>query len=97
MSEQQQKTIEDDEDLMLPEDTLAILQAFLAEKAEREKLAESDPAASLVDSNGEKPTFHLFEENWVIILKSKTIYIVCRNIFENQICIPLAIKSVLVQ
>lgn len=56
---------EDDEDLALPADTLAILQSFLADKAQREKLIESDAPAALVDPDGVKPTFDAFEENWV--------------------------------
>lgn len=45
------KNMEDDEDLNLPADTLAILNEFLREKREHE--------------NAEQKTVDSFEENWV--------------------------------
>ena len=53
------------DDIELPSDTLLILNQFLKEKAEREKLEES--------LNSRRTTgtiqFNAFEENWVILLK----------------------------
>lgn len=54
-----------EDDLALPDDTLAILQSFLAEKALREKFIESRPETLAESDSGEKPTFDAFEENWV--------------------------------
>lgn len=63
---------EEDEDLILPADTLAILQTFLAEKAERDKhdqaLAGADDAIS-TDLDAARPTFDAFEENWVSLIQ----------------------------
>lgn len=51
----------DDDDIALPADTLAILQSFLREQADREQaVAEAEKADA-----GVAPTFQAFEENWV--------------------------------
>lgn len=58
-----------EDDLSLSDDTLAILQEFLREKAEREKLF-SENSVPNNESNSEKtkPIFEAFEENWVNIV-----------------------------
>lgn len=71
MSEPPQSLVvsdDDEDDIALPDDTLAILQSFLAEKSQREKLAETD-SSTQGNPTGEKPTFDAFEENWVSISK----------------------------
>lgn len=72
-------TDSDDDDVSLPSDTMAILQTFLREQAEREKAlstvavptADVDAEISAVtNSTTVAPTFKAFEENWV--RKSRT-------------------------
>lgn len=58
---------EDDEDIVLRPDTLAKLQEFLAEKAEREK-QESELLKCGNNDNAEDGCFGAFEEDWVWIV-----------------------------
>lgn len=62
-TESEAENSDDDDQVILPDDTLAILQQFLKEKADREKFEEA--AATTAAPNPTKPAFNAFEENWV--------------------------------
>lgn len=55
---------QDDDDIVLQPDTLAVLQEFLAEKAEREK-QESLLLNGATGDTVEGARFSAFEEDWV--------------------------------
>lgn len=78
--------VDDDDETRLPQDTLAILQQFLVEKEQREKL-ESE---ILSNSGNAKPPDVDFEENWVGNVNS--IFLCDNNFIFNF----TATKSILV-
>lgn len=73
----------DDEVISLPADTLAILNQFLAEKAQREQVE----LEKIKQKAGKEANF---EEDWVILLKLKLSF------KYMYVCLILAIKSILV-
>lgn len=72
-AEEKEQTKDDDDDVIkLPDDTMAILQQFLREQAEREKalqtVEDNGSAAGATDQNDPAtavPKFKVFQENWV--------------------------------
>lgn len=80
---------DDNEQISLPDDTLAILQQFLKDKADREKF--EDTAATAAVPNSIKPTFQAFEENWVSTSELAPIY------KDTDTSLSTATKSILVQ
>lgn len=68
---------DDDDVIALPDDTMAILQQFLREQAEREKALQTvegnGSAAGATDPNDPAtvvPKFKVFQENWVSMTES---------------------------
>lgn len=77
---------DDNDQISLPHDTLAILQQFLKDKADREKFEEAAATATVTI-----PTFKTFEENWVSTTRLSPLS------SYTDISLSTATESILVQ